>query len=152
MRSKIPRDILIRLRDKTDPRYGCVPEKRPIEEYIRKGIVNIDKPPGPTSHQVVSWVKDILRLNKAGHSGTLDPRVTGVLPTALEDSTKILQTLLSAEKEYITVMSLHGDVSMHEIKGIFNYFQGDIYQRPPLKSSVKRNLRVKRILKLCPRD
>ncbi len=55
-----------------DPEYGTPPKERRIEEYIQKGIINVDKPPGPTSHEVVSWVKKILDLRKAGHAGTLE--------------------------------------------------------------------------------
>jgi H/ACA ribonucleoprotein complex subunit 4 len=137
--------ILVKSDDQTDPRYGIVPEKRSIEEYVRRGIVNIDKPPGPTSHQVVSWVKDILHLEKAGHSGTLDPKVTGVLPTALGNSTKILGALLPAGKEYITLMNLHAKIADGNLEEILKYFQGKIFQKPPLKSSVKRQLRIREI-------
>lgn len=137
--------VLIKSDEQTDPGYGIEPENRPIKEHIRMGIVNLDKPSGPTSHQVVSWVKEILHLKKAGHSGTLDPKVTGILPTALEDSTKILKTLLLAGKEYVTLMHLHGDVPNSQLKKVLSYFQGEIYQKPPLKSAVKRQLRKKNI-------
>jgi len=146
--------ILVKSDDKTDPRYGIEPEKRSIEEYIKNGIVNLDKPSGPTSHQVVSWVKEILHLKKAGHPGTLDPKVTGILPVALENSTRILQALLLAGKEYITLMKLHEDVNDKKLGETLSYFQGKIFQRPPLKSSVKRQLRIKSIysIKLIERS
>lgn len=137
--------ILVKSDDQTDPRYGIEPQNRPIKEYIRKGIVDLDKPSGPTSHQVASWVKDMLNLKKAGHSGTLDPKVTGVLPIALEDSTRTLQTLLTAGKEYVALMRVHGEVTDDRLKEVLSYFQGRIFQRPPLKSSVKRQLRIKNI-------
>jgi len=138
-------EILIKEECETDPRYGCEPGKRPIEEYISKGIINLDKPSGPTSHQVVSWIKDMLEVKKAGHSGTLDPKVTGVLPVAIEESTKILQALLTADKEYITLMHLHKDISLEKLEEVLEYFKGEIYQTPPLKSSVKKCLRIKRV-------
>ncbi|MEM0043224.1 MAG: tRNA pseudouridine synthase A [Sulfolobales archaeon] len=53
-------------------RYGFNPYERPIETHIRLGIINLDKPPGPTSHEVAAWVKRILGVAKAGHAGTLD--------------------------------------------------------------------------------
>ncbi len=59
--------------DDTDPNYGYIPSQRPIKEYIENGIVNLDKPPGPTSHEVVAWVKRMLGLRRAGHGGTLEP-------------------------------------------------------------------------------
>jgi len=71
------REVLIKAEEPTDPNYGCKPEERPIEEYIKLGIINLDKPPGPTSHEVVAWVKRILKVKKAGHGGTLEPLPTG---------------------------------------------------------------------------
>lgn len=56
----------------SDPAYGTPPNERRIEEYIKNGIINVDKPPGPTSHEVVSWTKKILNVKKAGHAGTLE--------------------------------------------------------------------------------
>jgi len=57
----------------TDERYGKYPEDRGLNELLRFGVVNLDKPPGPTSHEVVAWVKNLLGLSKAGHGGTLEP-------------------------------------------------------------------------------
>jgi len=137
--------ILVKSEEQTDQKYGCPPEQRPIEEHIRKGIANVDKPAGPTSHQVSAWVKDIFHLKKTGHSGTLDPNVTGVLPIGLEEGTKVLQGLLLAGKQYAAVMKLHGDTTNSQIKKTLAYFETEIYQRPPLKSAVKRELRTRRI-------
>ena len=58
--------------DKTNPRYGCKPEERPIKQYIRYGVINLDNPPGPTSHEVAAWVKRILHIQQVGHGGTLE--------------------------------------------------------------------------------
>ena len=143
--SDIKREILVKSEAETDPAYGCSPYERPIEEYLRKGIINLDKPAGPTSHEVVAWVKKILNLKKAGHGGTLDPNVTGILPVALEDATKIVQSLLPAGKEYITVVQLHGDVPKGKLEKVIKEFEGPIYQRPPVRSSVKRRLRIRKI-------
>ena len=93
---KIERKILTRQEAGTDEKYGCRPEDRKTEEIINYGIVNIDKPKGPTSHQVSDYVQKILHINKSGHSGTLDPAVTGVLPVALGRGTRIVQSLLTA--------------------------------------------------------
>ncbi|MHA1298244.1 MAG: RNA-guided pseudouridylation complex pseudouridine synthase subunit Cbf5 [Candidatus Helarchaeota archaeon] len=129
----------------TDPKYGVIPENRKIEDYIRKGFIVLDKPSGPTSHEVSSWVKKILNLKKTGHSGTLDPKVTGILPMALENSTKILQVFLKSPKEYICIMKIHKAVNEEKIRKVCKEFIGRIYQRPPLRSSVKRNLRIRTI-------
>jgi len=134
--------------DTTDYKYGKSPLKRSIGELLDYGIINLDKPPRPTSHEVVSYVKKIFEIPKAGHSGTLDPQVTGVLPIALGKATRILNTLLLAGKEYICNMRLHGDVGEELIRKIMGEYVGDIYQRPPLRASVKRILRVRRIYEL----
>jgi len=132
----------------TDERYGCYPYNRPIEEYIRKGFVCIDKPMGPSSHEVVVWVRKILEVNKTGHTGTLDPRVTGVLPIMIETATKLVQLLQGSEKEYICLMKLHGDVRREEVERVLKMFEGKIYQRPPLKSAVKKRLRIREVYKI----
>ncbi|MFC2162491.1 RNA-guided pseudouridylation complex pseudouridine synthase subunit Cbf5 [Candidatus Altiarchaeota archaeon] len=142
---KKPPAILVKSEEETDPHYGCSPTERPIEEHLRKAIVNIDKPAGPTSHQVTSWVRQIFDFTKTGHSGTLDPNVTGVLPIALEKSTRMLQALLLSSKEYVCLMKLHDDASTSEVKKILSYFQGELYQKPPLKSAVKRQLRTRNV-------
>ena len=63
---------------------GSTPLKRPLKEYLKYGVINLDKPSNPSSHEVVSWVKKILNVEKTGHSGTLDPKVTGCLIVCLE--------------------------------------------------------------------
>jgi len=143
--SDVKREVLVRAQDMTDPSHGCEPNKRPIREHLRLGIINLDKPIGPTSHEIVAWVKRVLEIRRAGHGGTLDPKVSGVLPTALEDATKIVQTLLPAGKEYICVMHLHGDVPDHKLEQVLHEFEGEIYQRPPLRAAVKRVLRTRKI-------
>lgn len=129
----------------TDERYGCYPSKRSIEEHIRKGLVCIDKPMGPTSHEVVVWVRKILGVEKTGHAGTLDPRVTGVLPVFIETATKLVKFLQESGKEYVCLMRLHGDVKEEKIKEVFKMFTGKIFQKPPLKSAVKKQLRIREI-------
>jgi H/ACA ribonucleoprotein complex subunit 4 len=139
------RELRIKAEDTTDPKHGHKPSERPAEEYIRYGVINLDKPAGPTSHEVAAWTKKIMHLTRIGHGGTLDPKVTGVLPVTLEDSTKIFQALLHSGKEYVCVMKLHGDVKEEHVKGVLREFEDLIYQRPPLRSSVKRQIRTRRI-------
>jgi len=80
--------------------------------------------------------------------------VTGVLPIALEEATKIIQALQLAGKEYVCVMKLHGEVSEEKLKEVFKEFEGTSYQRPPLRASVKRRLRTRKIyyLELLEKD
>jgi len=142
---EVKRELLIKAEDTTDPAYGHKPAERPAEEYICYGVINLDKPAGPTSHEVAAWLKKIMHLKKIGHGGTLDPKVTGILPITLEDATKVVQALLYSGKEYVCVMKLHGDAEEAQIKGILREFEDLIYQRPPLRASVKRQLRTRRI-------
>jgi H/ACA ribonucleoprotein complex subunit 4 len=142
---EIKREMLAKAQDTTDPKYGHRPSERSAKEFIQYGTINLDKPAGPTSHEVAAWVKKILHVCAIGHGGTLDPKVTGVLPITLEDSTKVVQAFLYSGKEYICVMKLHADSNEEEIKRVLSEFEDEIYQRPPLRSSVKRQLRTRRI-------
>lgn len=148
-RARLPaeriRERLVRREGSTDPSYGYSPDRRPLQEHLRLGAINLDKPSGPTSHEVVAWVKRILGLEKAGHSGTLDPRVTGILPVLTGDATRVVEFLLTAGKEYVCLMRTHEQVPRKKILQVCEEFTGEIYQRPPLKSSVARNLRTRNI-------
>lgn len=136
---------LLKAEDETNPDYGSFPEERPIGVHIHHGVINLDKPSGPTSHEVDSWVKRILGVEKTGHGGTLDPKVTGVLPVGIDHATRVIQMLLGADKEYICLMRLHEEIPEEKIRDILQEFQGKIFQTPPIKSAVKRELRVRKI-------
>jgi H/ACA ribonucleoprotein complex subunit 4 len=152
MREGLEKEFLIRDEEETDPSYGKRPEDRSVGELLRYGVVNLDKPSGPTSHEVVTWVKRILEIERAGHTGTLDPKVTGVFPVLLGSATKIVRALLNSPKGYICLMRLHGNVKEERLREIFSQFEGRIYQRPPLKSSVRRRLRIREIYKISLKE
>ncbi|MDD3041692.1 MAG: RNA-guided pseudouridylation complex pseudouridine synthase subunit Cbf5 [Methanosarcinaceae archaeon] len=139
------RELIKKARAWSDPAYGCPPEKRPIREYIEKGVVNLDKPKGPTSHEVAAWVKQIFNVNRAGHAGSLDPGVAGLLPTLLGKATKAVPALRLSGKEYVCFLKLHRKVSEKEIRQVCREFTGPIYQMPPIVSAVKRALRVRTV-------
>jgi H/ACA ribonucleoprotein complex subunit 4 len=107
-----------------------------------------DKPQGPTSHQVSAWVRDLVGAEKAGHAGTLDPRVTGVLPIAFNEATRALDALLVGDKEYVGVLEFHQDVPEEKVRAMARRFVGPIYQTPPVRSAVKREMRVRTIHEL----
>ncbi|MCQ1538626.1 RNA-guided pseudouridylation complex pseudouridine synthase subunit Cbf5 [Methanocalculus taiwanensis] len=111
---------------------------------IQSGIIIIDKPPGPTSHEVAAWVRDILGVS-TGQGGTLDPMVSGILIVMLGKAAKIAEHLLAHDKEYICLLKLHGEAPEDEIRNVVNSFCGRIYQRPPRRSAVKRALRIRTI-------
>jgi H/ACA ribonucleoprotein complex subunit 4 len=138
-------EVLVKKESKSDSNYGCDPEKRSVEELLKYGIVNVDKPKGPTSHQVSAYTQHILNIQKSGHSGTLDPAVTGVLPIALGRATKVVQTLLTAGKEYVAIMHLHQPHEEYEIYQVAEQFVGTIKQMPPVKSAVKRQWRERKV-------
>jgi H/ACA ribonucleoprotein complex subunit 4 len=131
--------------DVTNDNYGHYPDKRPIESLLYYGLVLVDKPAGPTSHEVVAWVKRVLEIEKAGHSGTLDPGATGLLPVGLGEGTKALSVLLLGPKEYYALARLHSHVSDDRLKRVMHEFTGELYQRPPQRSSVRRVTRVRTV-------
>ncbi len=134
--------------ERTDDRYGYYPDKRPINIHLDYGFIPLDKPRGPSSHEVVAWVRKMLQREKAGHSGTLDPGVSGLLPIALGNATKALGLFLLGPKEYVSVVRIHNDVPEKEIDRVLSEFTGPIYQRPPQKSSVKRVIRPRTIYEI----
>jgi H/ACA ribonucleoprotein complex subunit 4 len=142
---KVEREVFVRSEAETDPTYGQDPNERSVEGLLEYGIITLNKPQGPTSHQIVDFVKKILHLKKAGHSGTLDPNVTGVLVVALEKVTRSIDILLKSGKEYVCLMKVHADLDEKTIREFSETFIGKIEQLPPVKSAVKRQLRTREI-------
>ncbi|PON95575.1 tRNA pseudouridine synthase B family [Trema orientale] len=125
---------------------GYSPLKRPLAEYIRYGIMNLDKPSNPSSHEVVAWIKRILRVEKTGHSGTLDPKVTGNLIVCIDRATRLVKSQQGAGKEYVCVARLHSAVpDVAKVARALETLSGAVFQRPPLISAVKRQLRIRTI-------
>ena len=122
------------------------PDERTPAELLEFGVVNLDKPAGPSAHQVAAWVRDLAEVNRAAHSGTLDPKVTGCLPTLTGAATRLSQVFLDA-KEYVAVLELH-DSAPGDLEAIASEFEGPLYQKPPRKSAVSRKLRVREIYEL----
>jgi H/ACA ribonucleoprotein complex subunit 4 len=127
---------------------GHSPLKRPIYDYIRYGIINLDKPANPSSHEVVAWIRRILKVDKTGHSGTLDPKVTGSLIVCVERATRLVKSQQGAGKEYVAVLRLHSPLQDPQLlpKAI-STLTGALFQRPPLIAAVKRRLRIRTIYK-----
>ena len=130
--------------DVTSDRYGHIPDDRPLDILFDYGFILLDKPPGPTSHEVVAWVKRTLGLSKIGHSGTLDPGTTGLLPLGLGEATKALQVLTLGLRSI-----------MHWPECIHTYLQKDrtlhegIYwghlSEPPQRTAVRRATRIRTV-------
>lgn len=126
---------------------GDADKPEPIHLWNHAGIIVIDKPRGPSSHQVAAWVGKMLGC-QVGHAGTLDPQVSGVLLIMLGNAVRLAPLLLQHDKEYVCLMRLHGDVDKTRIEQTGAEFTGRLYQRPPRKSAVKRVLRIRTIQKL----
>lgn len=142
------REVFVKTQEGTNPEWGRPPSQRPAEEHIRYSLVLLDKPRGPSSHEVAAWVKKILGVDRAGHAGTLDPKVSGVLPIAVAEGTKVLMALSRSDKVYVAVAKFHGDVDVERLRAALQELQGAIYQKPPLRSAVKRQLRTRRVYSL----
>ena len=98
--------------------HGCSPLRRDIANYVRSGFINLDKPANPSSHEVVAWIKRILRVDKTGHSGTLDPKVTGCLIVCVERATRLVKSQQSAGKEYVCIYRLHENVETKRVQQV----------------------------------
>jgi len=110
-------------------------------------VINLDKPANPSSHEVVAWLKRILRVEKTGHSGTLDPKVTGSLIVCIDRATRLVKSQQGAGKEYVCVCRLHSSPvgGKNDVARAIETLTGALFQRPPLISAVKRQLRVRTI-------
>jgi len=139
-------DLLVRTGHYTPLPYGCSPLSRPLDIYLLYGIINLDKPVNPSSHEVVSWIKRILKCEKTGHSGTLDPKVSGCLLVCLNRATRLVKAQQTAGKEYVCIVRFHSDVGgQTKVQHALDLLTGACFQRPPVISAVKRQLRVRTI-------
>jgi H/ACA ribonucleoprotein complex subunit 4 len=119
-----------------------------MSESAADAFVLVDKPRGPSSHQVTAWVRDLLGVDAAGHAGTLDPNVSGLLWVGVGPALKLLPLVLEFPKRYVASVVLHGDVPARELGKVLEEFTGPIYQLPPVRSAVKRERRVRTIHRL----
>lgn len=129
-------------------RWGVRPSDRSTGELLSAGVIALDKPEGPTSHQATAWARDAIHCEKIGHGGTLDPGVSGILPICTGRAVRLTDVVLSSDKEYVCLMTLHGDVPESRVRDTMSRFTGRIYQLPPVRSAVKRQLRIRRIKEL----
>ncbi|HXQ79495.1 MAG TPA: RNA-guided pseudouridylation complex pseudouridine synthase subunit Cbf5 [Thermoplasmata archaeon] len=120
-----------------------------VDVRLREGaFLLIDKPRGPSSHQVTAWARDLLGVSVAGHAGTLDPNVSGLLWVGVGPALKLLPLVLEFPKRYVASVVLHGPVPVKEVEKMLQEFTGPIYQTPPVRSAVKRERRVRTIHRL----
>ena len=139
--------VLVRTGHFTPIPAGCTPLRRDLKSYVSSGVINLDKPSNPSSHEVVAWLKRMLRVERTGHSGTLDPKVTGCLIVCIDRATRLVKSQQGAGKEYVCVLRLHGKLPGGEaqLSRALEALTGALFQRPPLISAVKRQLRIRTI-------
>lgn len=111
----------------------------------KNGFVILDKPAGLTSFDCCEKIKEIFGAKKAGHAGTLDLNVTGVLIIAINNSCKLMPLLERLDKEYIGIAQLHKEVPVKQLKEVIKKFTGKIKQIPPRRSRVARRERIREI-------
>ncbi len=117
-----------------------------INELLNFSLINIDKPAGPTSYSVSEFVKRQLKLKKTSHMGTLDPKVTGVLPITLGRACKLAGYFIKHDKEYVGILETHKNQDIKKLQNLIDEnFVGKIKQTPPHRSAVKREERERMV-------
>ena len=129
----------------TDDAFGTAPDDRSLEQRLASGFILIDKPAGPTSHQLAAWARDMLGLERLGHGGTLDPFATGVLPLMTGRCMKITNKILKHTKSYIAVLRFRDRPDEATIRETMASLTGRIYNVPPEVSAVKVQVRTRTI-------
>ena len=130
---------------KTEPAHGCAPDERSIEQLLSAAVILLDKPAGPSSHQLAAWAKELMGLEKMGHGGTLDPFATGVLPLMLGKTMRLTGAMLGQQKCYIAVMRFSEAPGADELASATAALQGMIYNVPPEISAVKVQVRTRTV-------
>ena len=117
-----------------------------MKELLNFGLINIDKPAGPTSYSISEFVKNLLGLSKTSHMGTLDPKVTGVLPVTLGRACKLADYFIRHDKTYVGILETHKECDIEELQNLIDdNFVGKIRQTPPKRSAVKIAERVREV-------
>lgn len=129
----------------TDAAFGTSPDERTLEQRLASGFILIDKPAGPTSHQLAAWARDMLGLDRLGHGGTLDPFATGVLPLMTGRCMKITNKILKHTKSYIAILRFRERPEEEVIRETMASLTGRIYNVPPEVSAVKVQVRTRTI-------
>lgn len=117
-----------------------------IKNLLNFSLINIDKPSGPTSYSVSEFVKWRLGLKKTSHMGTLDPKVTGVLPITLGRACKLAEYFIKHDKSYVGILHTHRGQDIKKLQKLIDAnFSGKILQTPPHRSAVKREEREREV-------
>ncbi len=123
------------------------PAERSPADLLAFGVVNLDKPPGPSAHQVAGWLRDLAGVDRAAHAGTLDPKVTGCLPVLTGDAVRAARVFDDADKTYVAVLEAHAPLP-DDLPAVLAEFEGPVLQTPPRKSAVVRERRTRTVHEL----
>lgn len=124
-----------------------IKQEKLLKDLLEFSIINLDKPSGPTSFLTAKITGKILGAKKFSHFGTLDPKVTGVLPVAINRACRLATWFMKKNKTYVGVMRVHEDIGIERLKEEMQKFVGKIKQKPPVKSRVKREERERQVYK-----
>ncbi len=137
--------LILDTKAETNNAIGGHPDSRTVEQRLASGFILLDKPAGPTSHQVASWVRDLFGLERLGHGGTLDPFATGVLPLLAGKSMKVTKKVLTHKKTYIAIFRCAEDPDADALASAMKRLTGRVYNVPPEISAVKVQVRTRKI-------
>ena len=130
---------------KTSPDYGTIPGDRTIEQLLESCFILLDKSPGPSSHQVSAWARDMMGLEKLGHGGTLDPFASGLLPLLSGKAMRLTGKILTHDKSYLALFKFGKKLERNEIEEKMAMLTGKVYNVPPEISAVRVQVRTRKI-------
>ena len=129
----------------TSSDHGCAPADRSIDQLFESGFILLDKAPGPSSHQISAWARDMMGLEKLGHGGTLDPFATGLLPLLAGKAMRLTGRILTHDKSYLAILKIGREVERTELDEKMSLLTGKVYNVPPEISAVRVQVRTRKI-------
>ena len=139
--------IILEKDAKTSPDHGTIPSERTIEQLLESCFILLDKSPGPSSHQVSAWARDMMGLEKLGHGGTLDPFASGLLPLLSGKAMRLTGKILTHHKSYLALFKFGKELERNEIEEKMAMLKGKVYNVPPEISAVRVQVRTRKISK-----
>lgn len=139
--------IILEKDAKTSPEHGTIPSERTVEQLLESCFILLDKSPGPSSHQVSAWARDMMGLEKLGHGGTLDPFASGLLPLLSGKAMRLTGKILTHDKSYLALFKFGKELGRNEIEDKMAMLTGKVYNVPPEISAVRVQVRTRKISK-----
>jgi len=139
--------IILEKDAKTSPDHGTIPSERTVEQLLESCFILLDKSPGPSSHQVSAWARDMMGLEKLGHGGTLDPFASGLLPLLSGKAMRLTGRILTHDKSYLAIFKFGKEFDRDELEEKMAMLTGKVYNVPPEISAVRVQVRTRKISK-----